>query len=553
MKFSVKQRDGPGRVGQLLTNDKKVSTPNILFLDTSRFKAPRFSEITLTKEIEKNSKIVSEDDNLSEVEENIIIVKYASQLLNQSKKFVNFIVELREKIGYQKAIYLPGVGNPTNMALLVYLGVDLFDSTSAIVAARNNQFFFENEIIQKENLKEIFCNCPRCSKKQSPKDLEYEDILNHNYYAIFSKVKQIRNTIENGNLRNLVETQIRIDPESAALLKNLDQNHYDYLERRTPVASKSKLIASSKESMNRAEILRFQERVISRYKKPESAKILLLLPCSARKPYFLSKTHKFFRNTIQSIDNPNIVHELIITSPLGLVPRELELTYPAANYDIPVTGVWEDYEKEMIKSLLSKYIKNNKYEKIIAHLPEELTNFIKPLVKTATVTCIDKPASDKSLEKLKQTLEKASSDYKKVKYIDKVKEEIMSLASYQFGKKNAQELLKNSTIKGKYPYRKIFEANKQLGMITQDRGLISLTLDGAKKIKDYSVKIYDDFQLKGSVFAPGIIDADEKIRINDEVIVKSKNKIVAIGVSQMTAEEMKKSDYGKAVKVRHKI
>jgi len=90
-------------------------------------------------------------------------------------------------------------------------------------------------------------------------------------------------------------------------------------------------------------------------------------------------------------------------------------------------------------------------------------------------------------------------------------------------------------------------------MIIQDRGFISLTLDGAKKINDYFVEIYSDFELKGSVFAPGVISADGKIRIGDEVIVKNKDQIVAVGVAQMNGDEMNRSNYGEAVKVRHKI
>ena len=34
------------------------------------------------------------------------------------------------------------------------------------------------------------------------------------------------------------------------------------------------------------------------------------------------------------------LHELIVTSPVGLVPRELENSYPASSYDIPVIGIW---------------------------------------------------------------------------------------------------------------------------------------------------------------------------------------------------------------------
>ena len=50
MQFSVKNRDGPARIGELLIDDKRVTTPNILFVNTSRIKAPNFSDILITND-----------------------------------------------------------------------------------------------------------------------------------------------------------------------------------------------------------------------------------------------------------------------------------------------------------------------------------------------------------------------------------------------------------------------------------------------------------------------------------------------------------------------
>ena len=187
--------------------------------------------------------------------------------------------------------------------------------------------------------------------------MNFQEILNHNYYALNTEIKHVRNAISKEELRNLVEKRINTEPNLAAILRNLDKKHYSFLEKRTAISSKSKIIATSNESLFRPEIRRFQERVINYYKKPKSTKILLLLPCSAKKPYSFSKSHKLFREKLLSTKNPFIVHELIITSPMGIVPRELELVYPAASYDIPVTGIWDEVEKKMITEMLSKYLK----------------------------------------------------------------------------------------------------------------------------------------------------------------------------------------------------
>ena len=98
--------------------------------------------------------------------------------------------------------------------------------------------------------------------------------------------------------------------------------------------------------------------------------------------------------------------------------------------------------------------------------------------------------------------------------------------------------------------------NTQFGMITKERGLISLTINGAEQVaksRIYWAEIYDDFTLKGSIFAPGVKDADEGIRVGDEVIVVKNNKLCAVGVAQMNGNEMKKSYHGEAVKVRHRV
>ncbi len=591
MKFFVKERNGPARIGELTINHKKIVTPNLIFLNTDRFNAPFYANCLLSDKKTKNiapylqiskqiiipkdipinlhkkylkgnkqyflipAKIEIIDEIKKDDKVSFYIISNVLQLLNHPKNFVDFIIKLREKIGYQKAIYLPAIGKPTNLALFSYLGIDLFDSISAIVSARKNILLFSYGEYNKNELNEIPCSCPICDKlKSKPVEMNFNQILNHNYYSIFNEIKNVRNAIYSGNIRNLVEKRITVEPNLSAILRNLDFYHYTYLEKRTPITNKCMTIATTKDSLFRPEIKRFQKRIIERYKKPESAKILLLLPCSAKKPYSFSKSHKLFKEKINQSNNPFIIHEVIITSPLGIVPRELELIYPASSYDITVTGVWDEDEKKMIRFLLKEYLKSNKYEKIIAHLPSELLEFIEDILKKPIKTCINHPTSNESLDLLSESLKKHLKNYNKIDPQKRIIEDILNLTSYQFGIKNSKNLLKNCQIKGRYPNKKIFYNNNQLGMFIYDRGLISLTIDGAKRIKNsinYWVKIFDDFKLIGSVFAPGVKDADKKIREGDEVIIFQKNKLIAVGVAQMNGEEMIESTFGEAVKIRH--
>ena len=124
------------------------------------------------------------------------------------------------------------------------------------------------------------------------------------------------------------------------------------------------LLACSQESLNRPEIRRFSERVIERLQKRDG--VLLLLPCSARKPYSRSRSHRIVLAHLDKLRQ--FLNEAIITSPIGVVPRSLELMYPASNYDIPVTGKWTCDEKEWVIERLSQYLSVNAFESVIAHV-----------------------------------------------------------------------------------------------------------------------------------------------------------------------------------------
>ena len=58
----------------------------------------------------------------------------------------------------------------------------------------------------------------------------------------------------------------------------------------------------------------------------------------------------------------------IVTSPLGIVPRECRLCYPAAHYDVPVTGYWDAEEVAVIAGSLAAYLERHGFSRVIAHL-----------------------------------------------------------------------------------------------------------------------------------------------------------------------------------------
>src|SRR5207244_12028097 len=163
-----------------------------------------------------------------------------------------------------------------------------------------------------------------------------------------------------GRLRELVERRLANAPWNTAIVRHLDLREYGLVEAYTPVAG-GEMLAYASESLTRPEIVRFRRRIRERYGKPPSARVLVLLPCSARKPYSRSRSHRRFRDAILASKDPSSVHEVIVTSPLGLIPRELERSYPAGSYDIPVTGDWSRREAAMVSDDLPGLLAANRH------------------------------------------------------------------------------------------------------------------------------------------------------------------------------------------------
>ncbi len=59
----------------------------------------------------------------------IAVLDGAFEMRRDARAFVKALVELRTKVGRSKLIYTPGIAEPSNVAVLAYLGVDLFDTS----------------------------------------------------------------------------------------------------------------------------------------------------------------------------------------------------------------------------------------------------------------------------------------------------------------------------------------------------------------------------------------------------------------------------------------
>jgi archaeosine synthase len=467
------------------------------------------------------------------VSQEIAVLDGAFELRRDARGFVRTLVELRTSLGRSKLIYAPGIAETSNIAILSYLGVDLFDTSLVDHRAALGQLSLVEGSMS-------------ASKAQWVP--EGSDLRALNREAMFRELALVRSMISSGRMREFAELRCHSTPWNVAALRIFDDEHYDHQEIDFSVIG-PRFYCNAKQSLGRPDVKRFRELVKSRFHRPEHRKILLLIPCSAKKPYYTSKSHQLFRQVLWEVPNSQVVQEMIVTSPLGTVPRELELFYPAAQYDIPVTGHWDREEEAMVKDMVLSMASQG-YDHVIMHLGDE--GPIIQEVLDGTITSNGSPTSNESLGMLKETLKELCSKYKHVDPSLDRWAAMSSVAGYQFGP-GGEALMEEAYVLGNYPFMKIMAHKEQLGMLNPERGMISLTVEGAEAILPLMPKVtMGDFELKGSLFAVGVSDADPNIRAGEEVAIMRNGKIAGVGVAMMGGREMVEMRRGEAVKVRHK-
>ncbi len=300
-----------------------------------------------------------------------------------------------------------------------------------------------------------------------------------------------------------------------------------------------KVICSSEESLYRPEAVRWRQRM--ELMKPVGDSVVLL-PCSMKKPYSNSKSHQAFRKLTRSFQ------ELIVTSPFGICPRELENTFPIQSYDVSTTGKWSSDEINETGRLIEKYCRN---KNVVAHLHGGYLESCEAYLDDFTLTCKDgKPTSPYSLYNLRMELK----NHAKINRRDKVLNELRSIAIYQFGLDAEEFIPDNVKTKGRY-HKKIMVDGTQIALLNKDTGLYRLNLAGGEILRKLDINIvHIDFDLKtNTVFAPGITKASHNIVPNDEVAVVRDDTVVGVGKAILTGREMEKCENGIGVKLKHRL
>jgi archaeosine synthase len=496
------------------------------------------------------------------------VLSTAQGAVGHGAAFVEAVRTTREAIPPDAALYLPGVATPGNVATLVHAGVDLVDADRAVVAGTQGRYLTDeggHHLDERDDDEELPCACPACREAGTVGALDRAGCADHNEARLRAAVATVRRHVREGRLRDYLEGQARHEQWHTAAMRELDQE-WGYLEQRTPVLREAEMTAATADTLQRVEIRRFADRVTSRYRCRFDVP-LVLLPCSARKPYSESQSHGQFQDAIQYRG-----HRVSMTSPIGVVPQELELTYPAQHYDSVVTGRWTETEIAFVAEVLRRYLERNDYPRVIAHVPDDY----RPVVERATAdldvdpeyTVDEHPTATDSIANLMTTL----SDEPKYSRREREQNTIRAVADYMLGDGAGDDLFPTFETTSRYPKLQVRDGvsaseasgcssergsdgdGEQLAALVPNYGVLAFTLAGARRWAESDAPTkrvaIDGFVPHGSVLAPGVVDADDDVRVGDEVVVEGPAAF-GVGRATMSGPEMARSSRGVAVQMRH--
>lgn len=481
----------------------------------------------------------------------LAVLHDAAAWASNPKNLVPALVEARTTATSGRLLWLPALGTPADYAVWAYLGCDLFDASPLLLAAARGQALTTDGPLTAAQAAALHGE-PEAA-------WTFARLLQHNVAAAQAELALVAHHIRAGTLRGLAERRAYVAARTVETLRLFDREHA-YLEAASPHQASAVLPCMTVESLGMPPVESFRRRVRDAYQPPTSpaVDILVLMPCSARKPYKLSRSHRHYIRALEDSGLRARVHEVMVTSPLGLVPRELEELYPANAYDIPVTGHWMLDEQQVVREQLRSLLSKGQYKHVIAHVGKHTLDALRDLLPPDTRdTVLVHPTNHDDTKRLAQALRDiGAADPKHVpSWPARRLMDMRALASFQFGPAVAADLCADAQTFGRPPFVKLEGPEGQRATTTSERGQLSLTLAGAGILAKHATHRVGlkDFQLKGtsSLFAVGVETADGDIRVGDEVVLMQRGQVVGGGTALMTGEEMVSLNRGVAVQVRH--
>jgi len=502
------------------------------------------------------------------------------------RNILKVIFKIKQELDNNLVLMVSGRIIPKFYPILVYLGVDLIDSSYLLYLSAENFYDTIEYLLPIYKIKYFPCPCTICkgnlkhSRTDKYSSEKTEQLALHNIISAYTYMNKIKLYMRMEDFRGFIEKSSYDDMNIISTLKVLDNQFFNILKYETPLTQINNVVnCHGALSYNRPDFQEFRERLIKRFTPESWTKLIIILPCSAKKPYSESRSHKKFYEVIRKYRDFPDFQEIILTSPLGAIPRQLEDIYPVNSYDISVTGEWDSEEiaiaSNMLISLLEKFdesipilchVKDSGYFKIIENARSKIKNkiYFTEVMKNLT--------SNESLLSLEEKISELKDSYNKDDIIPENKNFLKTLTrkfikiiDYQFGLNTGKKIFYNGirTWRNKRSHQiEISDllTREKLGKFNVNSGQIELNLKGANRMLPFSENsnyiVFDGQKIKGNtLFRPGILSFSLNLVPKDIVVIfdENKEKIIGLGSLIVGSNYIKNSKTGKIVNVYEKI
>lgn len=518
--------------------------------------------------------------------ENIRILNLVDIFDNFSnyRNILKIIIQIKQELDNNLVLMVSGRITPKFYPILIYLGIDLIDSSYLLYLSSENFYATIEYLLPIYKMKFLPCSCVACGGKlkfllEEKYSLEKIDLLClHNLITARNYLNKVKQYLITEDYRAFVEKSSLDNINMISMLKLLDKRYFEIIRYETPLIQENKKInCLGPSSYYRPDFQEFRERTIKNFEPEPSTRLILLLPCSKKKPYSESKSHKQFLNVIRNFPEFPDFQEIILTSPLGAIPRQLENVYPINSYDISVTGDWDHEElniaSKMLIRLLEKY--DDKNIPIICHLEGGYLEIVKRAMaklpfKFYFSEIHERITSKKSLISLQNLIQEnknkvmPKNGFSKGDYLSNTwTRKFIKILDYQFGAGSGLKVIINklNLRKNRNNTRiELIEANSRalLGVFNKASGLIALTIKGARRLESFSTSstiVFNGDELRGNtLFRAGILESSQNLIPNNQVFILDQEKKDIIGVGQLIVGSnfIKNSKTGRVAKIHEK-
>ncbi len=507
----------------------------------------------------RNRFLIGKGDDLFEVP--ILSERLSSVISDDPMAMRKVLVNLKKELP-GAPLYLPGTGGWDDLEVLLYLGVEIFDTSRAGSDGFKGIYYTDSSCILQERLKVLgepsaICSCDYC-RKMDDEGISRLLISHHNVKTIVRRIALAHFRLKEGTLREHVMGILSGKPGWMSVLRYLeDGGEWDILSRTPTFKKMNRVPVTYRDDLDAPEFRLWRKRIEEDFTPLPHKRILLLLPCSAAKPYSISRTHQRIGRELHSLKGWNTVcQRLVVTSPLGAVPMELDGLYPASHYDIPVTGSWYPEEIDYIRNLTKSLIEKGEFDSVVCYHRDGF-KFFKEESEEGSLEGIDfvdiHSASVKEEIKPDQMLRKVltAEMIGPMEHGRKENEVLEALKMIEFSLGAEIHPIEGMKVK-----RTRRGADLRIGrtlLFNLNRGGPVPTLEGAKLIWESGGLVrkvtIDDFTPKGTLFSQGVLKAEGRIHPGDIVLIGTGDELRAVGRAVIPGEIMTSGIRGKAVEV----